>query len=91
MMENHTNTHAALVRHLVQIEEDVVTLAQIVASQPLQRKEEIESLLSEITALAIRSRKKAVEMEAVAVQQRVGSEEAVVTAQEIRELLEAFA
>ncbi|HHD83283.1 MAG TPA: hypothetical protein ENK93_00230 [Campylobacteraceae bacterium] len=95
-MDNVTTIDSMLVKHLAQIEEDILRLSQMLATQPLQRREEIDSLLSEIASLAIRSRTRVVKIEtveraSVSTQKHADERDAVVTPKEIRELLETFA
>lgn len=89
-MQTEIKTEDVLVMQLVKIEENIINLSIVLASQPLQRKEEIQSLMSEITSLAIRSREK-IESGIISSQSYQSETDAVVTSKEIRELLEAFA
>ena len=75
----------------MRIEEDALQLSSVLASQPLQQRERIESLLSEITSLAIRSRQRVAGSGVVVSYSHMNESDAVVTPKEIRELLEAFA
>ena len=90
MQRPGSNDDDRIVWQLVAIEEQIDALSAILQEEPLQRKEEIFALLSQITEIAVRSRHRAVEMEVHAVAEALPPE-AQVTPKEIRELLEAFA
>ncbi len=91
MQRPGSNGDDRIVWQLVAIEEQIDALSAMLQEEPLQRREEIFALLSQITELAVRSRHRVVESELSEMVSEAVPPEAQVTPKEIRELLEAFA
>ncbi len=90
-MQNVAENHEAVIWKLVRIEENVHKLALMLEAEPLHRREAIKTLLREIEEIAIRSRRRLIEAGMPELQHNSSDREKIVTAKEIRELLEAFA
>jgi hypothetical protein len=90
-MQSAEESREAVVWKLVKIEENVHKLACMLENEPLQKREAIDRLLDEIVTIATRSRRRIIEIGMHELQSVHSSDEGIVTAKEIRELLEAFA
>ena len=90
-MQRAEQNREAVIWKLVKIEENIHKLACLLENEPLHRREAVESLLDEIVMIATRSRRRMIEIGMLELQQEQSCEDGIVTAKEIRELLEAFA
>jgi hypothetical protein len=90
-MQRAEENREAVIWKLVKIEENVHKLACMLENEPLQKREAIDRLLDEIVTIATRSRRRIIEIGMLDSDTKERSFDGIVTAKEVRELLEAFA
>ncbi len=92
LLEQLQQPQNEVILHFISIEEDIQKLEVMLEDESLQKKDEIFTLLNEISSLSISTRKKTIELLMANVDDIHSYEtKNIVTAKEIKELLEDFA